>query len=148
MPSNQTEVSSSLSTPAADNRKVLRALNWSSFGFALLQNICAAVLTVNGIRVAIGLGSLAAAGGVWPAVFKFHADAIRIPMMVIALVGAIINLLALWQIKRLRERPSAQWRRVPLSSRQKRSERLQFVLSIVTLVLLAFEYLLHRHLAG
>jgi hypothetical protein len=148
MPSNQTEVSSSLSTPAADNRKVLRALNWSSFGFALLQNICAAVLAVNGIRVAIGLGSLAAAGGVWPAVFKFHADAIRIPMMVIALVGAIINLLALWQIKRLRERPSAQWRRVPLSSRQKRSERLQFVLSIVTLVLLAFEYLLHRHLAG
>jgi len=148
MPSNQTEVSSSLSTPAADNRKVLRALNWSSFGFALLQNICAAVLTVNGIRVAIGLGSLAAAGGVWPAIFKFHADAVRIPMMVIALVGAIINLLALWQIKRLRERPSAQWRRVPLSSRQKRSERLQFVLSIATLILLTFEYLLHRRLAG
>lgn len=110
---------------------------------ALLQNICAAVLTINGVRVAIGVGAIATASGVWPTIFRFHADAIRIPMMIVALLGAVINLLALWQIRRLRNRPSAQWRRVSLSASQKRSETLQLALSLLTLVLLAAESTLH-----
>ena len=135
-------------TPAMENNRVMHTLNWSSLALALLQSICSAVLAINGIRVAIGVGAIAAASGVWPTIFRFHADAIRIPMMMIALIGAIINLLALWQIRRLRNHPSAQWRRVPINSGQKRSERLQLVLSLVTLVLLSVEYVLHHHLAG
>jgi hypothetical protein len=148
MDSKQTETPSEVSVRQGDRSQVLHTLSWSSFGFAVLQNICAAVLALNGVRLAIGLGSVATAGGVFPALFKFHSDAIRIPMMAVALVGAIVNLLALWQIKRLRNRPSAQWRRAPLSSKQRRSEGLQFVLSIVTLLLLAIEYFLHRSLHG
>ena len=141
-------IPSTSETYPLENSRLVRTLNWSGLAFALLQSICSAVLAINGIRIAIGVGAIAAASGVWPTIFRFHADAIRIPMMVLALIGAVINLLALWQIRRLRNRPSAQWRRVPLSASQKRSESLQLVLSLVTLVLLAVEYLLHRHLHG
>jgi hypothetical protein len=148
MSSNRTEAAVELSAPSAERSQVLRTVNWSSFGFAVLQSICAAVLALNGVRFAIGLGSILTAGGIVPAMLKFHTDAIRIPMMIVALVGSIINLLALWQIKRLRNRPAAQWRRVPLSLKQRRAERLQFVLSIATLVLLGIEFFLHRTLHG
>jgi hypothetical protein len=148
MHSDQAEVPLKLSTAPVDRDQILRTLNWSSFGFAVLQNICAAFLALNGVRLAIGLGSVATAGGIVPALFKFHADAIRIPMMALALTGSIVNLLALWQIKRLRNRPAAQWRRQPLSLKQRRSEGLQIALSIVTLLLLATEYLLHHRMHG
>jgi hypothetical protein len=137
-----------LAAASADSSQSIRTLNWSSFGFAVLQNLCLAFLALNSFRVAIGIGSVATAGGIFPTIFKFHSDAVRIPMMAIALVGAIINLLALWQIKRLRSRPAAQWRRVSLSPGQKRSEGLQLALSIATLLLLAIEYFLHRKLHG
>src|SRR6266446_3713696 len=42
----------------------LRVFNWSSIAFALLQSACTAVITISGLRVAIGLGALAAAAGV------------------------------------------------------------------------------------
>jgi hypothetical protein len=147
MPSKQMEAPLEASPSPADRSQVLWTLNWSSFGFAVLQNICAAFLALNGIRVAIGIGSLATAS-IFPVVFKFHSDAIRIPMMSIALAGALLNLLALWQIRRLRNRPSAQWRRVSLSSGQRRSEHLQLGLSVATLLLLALEYFLHGSMHG
>jgi len=52
-------------------------------------------------------------------------------------------LYTLWNVRRLRNRPAAQWRRVPLTAKKKASERLQLILSIVTLVLLAAEWITH-----
>jgi hypothetical protein len=121
----------------------LRALSGASFLMALLQSICTAVLTISGIRVAIGLSALAAAGGVYAPARGFHQDAIRIPMLTLAAAGAIINLAVLGWIWRLRSRPSAQWRRRELTPRQKRSERLQVILSVVTLVLVGLEVWTH-----
>lgn len=110
---------------------------------AMLQSLCTAVLTVSGIRVAIGLSALAAAGGIYAPARGFHQDAIRIPMLTLAAVGALINLAVLGWIWRLRTRPSAQWRRRELSAKQKRSERLQVVLAIVTLLLVGLEVWTH-----
>jgi len=120
-----------------------RLLTWSALLFALLQSFCSAVIAISGIRVAIGLTALAAAAGVDTPARGFHADAIRIPMMAFAVVGAFLNLYLLWNVRRLRNRPSAQWRRVPLTPKKKASERLQLVLSILTLALLAAEWLTH-----
>jgi hypothetical protein len=110
---------------------------------AILQSLCTAVLTVSGIRVAIGLSALAAAGGVYTPARGFHQDAIRIPMLTIAAAGAVINLAVLGWIWRLRSRPAGRWRRRPLSAKQKRSERLQVVLAIVTLILVGLEVWTH-----
>jgi hypothetical protein len=127
--------------PDASTR--LRGLSGASLVVALLQSICTAVLTISGIRVAIGLSALAAAGGVYAPARGFHQDAIRIPMLTLAAVGALINLAVLAWIWHLRSRPSAQWRRRELSPRQKRSERLQVILSVVTLILVGLEVWTH-----
>jgi len=118
-------------------------LGRTSLLFALLQSLCTAVLTISGIRVAIGLGALAAAGGIYAPARGFHQDAIRIPMLILAAAGAILNLAVLAWIRHLRSRPAAQWRRRTLTAREMRSERLQVVLAIVTLVLVGLETWTH-----
>ncbi len=115
----------------------------SSLLFALLQSLCTAVLTISGIRVAIGLTALAAAGGIWAPATGFHQDAIRIPMLTLAAAGAVVNLAVLAWIWHLRARPSAQWRRREMSPKQQRSERLQVALAILTLVLVGLEVWTH-----
>ncbi len=121
-----------------------KLINWSSIVFALLQSVCSAVVAISGLRVAIGLGALAAAAGMDVPARGFHQDAIRIPMMALALAGALLNLFVLWRVRNLRNRPAAQWRRQPLSAKKKYSERLQYTLSILTLILLAAEWFAHR----
>ncbi len=121
----------------------LRTIGWTSALFALLQSLCTAVLTLSGIRVAIGLSALAAAGGIYAPATGWHQDAIRIPMLIVATIGALVNLAILAWIRHLRNRPSAQWRRRELTPKQKRSERLQVVLAIITLLLVGLETWTH-----
>jgi hypothetical protein len=116
---------------------------WSSFFFALLQSICGAVVAINGLRVAIGIGTLALSTGAGAAMVRFHRDAIRVPMIVIALLGALLNLAILMHVRHLRRRPAAQWRIKPLSEHQKRTELAQLILSLATLVLIGVEEYLH-----
>jgi hypothetical protein len=116
----------------------------TSFFFILLQSACTAVMAISGVRVIIGLGALAAAAGLNRPATGFHADAIRIPMMVIALVGSFINLYVIWRIRSLRSRPSSQWRTVPATPKQKRAETFQIVLAMITLALVLSEWITHR----
>src|SRR5437764_9538695 len=110
-----------------------RLINWSSIVFAILQSACTAVIAISGLRVAIGLGALAAAAGIHAPAKGFHQDAIRIPMMLFALLGSLLNLFVIWKIRSLRSRPAAQWRQKPPTKQKLNSERLQIALSILTL---------------
>lgn len=116
----------------------------TSFLFILLQSACTAVMAISGVRVIIGLGALAAAAGLNRPATGFHADAIRIPMMVIAVAGSFVNLYVIWRIRSLRARPSSQWRTTPATTRQKRAETFQIALAIVTLALVVAEWVTHR----
>jgi hypothetical protein len=120
-----------------------KALGWTSLLIALLQSLCTAVLTISGIRVAIGLSALAAAGGIYAPAHGWHQDAIRIPLLIISAAGAVINLAVIAWIRHLRNRPSAQWRRREMSEKAKRSERLQIILAIATLILVGLETWTH-----
>src|SRR5437868_2509258 len=117
--------------------------NWSSLVFAILQSACTAVIAISGVRVAIGLSALAAAAGIHTPARGFHQDAIRIPMMLFALIGSILNLFVIWKIRNLRSRPASQWRQKPVPSKKTNSERIQIALSMLTLVLLAAEWITH-----
>jgi hypothetical protein len=128
--------------------RVQGAVAWSSFLFALLQSICTFFAAANGLRFAVGLGSLVLSAGAGTMVGRFHADALRIPMMVFALIGSLLNLVVLAQIRRLRRRPASQWRQQPPGPHKLGMERLQIVLSIATLALVAVEEILHYHLHG
>ena len=120
-----------------------RALSFATVIIALAQSLCTAVLTISGIRVAIGLSALAAASGIYAPATGWHQDAIRVPMLWIAAIGALVNLAVLAWIRRLRAQPSAQWRRRERSSKEKRSERLQVVMAVITLILVGLEVWTH-----
>jgi len=123
--------------------KPVRAFGSASFVLALLQSLCTAVFAISGIRVAIGLTALAAVSGIYAPARGWHQDAIRIPMLMLATVGALVNLAVLAWIWRLRRRGSAQWRRRELSRKEKRSQRLQVGLALVTLILVGLETWTH-----
>lgn len=110
----------------------------------MLQSLCTAVMAISGVRVLIGLSALATAAGLNRPASGYHADAIRIPMMTIAVVGSLINLYVVWRIRSLRSRPAAQWRAQPVSSRQRRTETFQIVLAVVSLILVVIEWWTHR----
>jgi len=120
-----------------------RLLNWSGIVFALLQSACTAVIAISGVRVVIGLSALAAAAGIHAPAHGFHQDAIRIPMMVLAFLGAVLNLYVIGKVRRLRSRPASQWRQQPLTKKKLNSERSQIALSVLTLLLLAAEWITH-----
>lgn len=109
---------------------------------ALLQSVCTAVLTINSIRLGIGLTALFA-GGIAAPLISFHHSAFRIPMLTLAVIGAVLDLAVLGWIRHLRARPESQWRRREITAKQRRSERLQFALSILTLVLVGVEAWAH-----
>jgi hypothetical protein len=121
----------------------VRLLNWSAIVFAILQSACTAVIAISGVRVAIGLSALAAAAGIHAPAHGFHQDAIRIPMMALALLGSVINLYVVWKVRHLRSKPAGRWRQQPVTKRKLNSERFQIALSILTLLLLAAEWITH-----
>ncbi len=122
--------------------KALTAVSGGAVVLALLQSLCTAILTINGIRVGIGVAALAASSIAAP-LLSFHRDAIRIPMLSVATVGAVLNLAVLAWIWHLRSRTESQWRRQPLTKKQRWSERIQVLLSLATLALVVLEIFTH-----
>ena len=140
LPQSGNEGAESLNSQPRETRTVIAA---SAFFFALLQSVCTFFAALSGLRLLIGVSSLAAiirAGQTWD---KLHADFLRIPMMVFAVGGSLLNLAALRRLHRLRARPAAQWRLKPLTKRTLRMERAQLILSIATLILFAIEEAAH-----
>src|SRR5712691_4354174 len=121
-----------------------KLINWSALFFAALQSACSAFIALNGVRILIGVGAFAAASGALKLADRMHIAAIRIPMMLLALAGSVLNLVALWQVWRLRRRPASAWRQQPVSKQKIASEWFQFTLSVLTLFLLAAEFIAHR----
>lgn len=120
----------------------------TSFLFILLQSACTAVMAISGLRLLIGLGSLAAASFIPEFIFSIHTDKIRLLMMAVAVLGSVLNLYVVWRIRSLRARPASQWRAQPVTAKQRRSETIQIVLSILTLFLVVAEILAHHVLHG
>jgi len=136
-------------TPELSSDRGVRrwAVGLSSLLFIVLQSACTLIMALSGVRLAIGLGALAAVavGAKGPAT-GLHQDAIRIPMMALAVLGSCINLYMIWRIRSLRKRPSAQWRQQSISRRRLWGERVQIILASVTLILVLTEFLSHHYI--
>jgi hypothetical protein len=142
--------SSSLSNeePRVSSPSRFQWLSWSGFFLAFLQSVCSTFIALHGIRLLVGIGAIVLASSAWHLAERLHADAIRIPMMLLALIGSLLNVAALWQVRRLRRRASSAWRQQPLTQRKRRSEALQLTLSVLTLILLSAEEIAHYKLNG
>ena len=117
-------------------------LGWGSLALAAAESLCVAAVGLSGVRVALGLTSLLAAGASGPAT-GWHREALRIPLLTIGAVGALLSLLLLWNEEKLRRNPAAAWRIRPLTPKQRRRRTLQLVLAILTLLLVAAELITH-----
>jgi hypothetical protein len=144
-PPEISETGTSVSSPKMSliNTKLI---NGSAFLFAVLQSVCSAFIALSGVRLLIGVGAFAAASGALKLADRMHIDAIRIPMMLFALAGSVLNLIILWQVRRLRKRPASAWRQQPVTKKKTISEWFQFTLSVLTLLFLAAEFVAHRYL--
>ena len=122
------------------------AIGLTSLFFIMLQSACTALMAVSGLRLLIGVGSLAAATAGVHLLASIHTEAIRVPMELLALAGSILNLYSIWRVRSLRARPASQWRVAPVSAQKSRAESIQIVIAIVTLFLVAVEWAFHFHL--
>jgi hypothetical protein len=131
---------------AAAERTVsrFRWIGWSSLFLAVVQSVCTIFVALSGLRLLLGAAAFGAAVGVMKfADQKIHIDAVRIPMVMFALVGAVFNLVALWQVRRLRGRAASAWRKKTVSRSKFASEGVQLTLSVLTLILIAVESFYH-----
>lgn len=133
---------------AAQPEARFKWIGWSSLFFAAVQSVCTAFVALSGLRLLLSAAVFSAALGVMKVADRIHADAIRIPMIVFALAGALFNLVALWQVRRLRGRAASAWRQKTVSRSKFASEGVQLTLSLLTLLLLAVESYYHLQHTG
>lgn len=122
------------------------AVSLTSLLFIVLQSACTVAVAFSGINAAVGLGSFAAAIGLTRLTGSFHADLIRIPMMVLALAGSLFTLYIVRRARALRARPASQWRIRPLTPKEKRKETFQIAISTLTILLIFAEIATHVYL--
>jgi cytochrome bd-type quinol oxidase subunit 2 len=131
-------------TQAAETVSRFKWIGWSSLFLAIVQSVCTIFAALSGLRLVLGAAAFGAAIGVMKfADEKIHIDAVRIPMSVFALSGAVFNLAALWQVRRLRGRAASAWRQKTVPRSKFASEGVQLTLSVLTLILLAVESFYH-----
>ncbi len=134
------------STPVSATAPRMWAVSLTSLLFIVLQSACTVAVAFSGVNAAVGLGSFAAAIGLTRLTGSFHADLIRVPMMVLALVGSLFTLYIVRRARVLRARPASQWRVRPLTSKEKRKEAFQIAISTLTIVLIVAEIATHLYL--
>ena len=109
---------------------------------AFIEAVC--VFAVAAAKAGILVGSTAAILSGWS--LSLHRDAIRIPVLVLAVTGAVVNLHLVWKRQRLRNSSTAAWRKRPLTRSERWRTGLVLWLSLLTLVLAAAEIYFHRRL--
>jgi hypothetical protein len=97
------------------------------------------LVATSSVKLFLGIASVAAA----MQSSRFHADIIRVPVMLVSAVLACISLYTLWNGWRLRNLPAARWRKRPLSTQRKLGIALTLASSVAALVLVVAEALVH-----
>lgn len=106
---------------------------------SILEGACAILVASASAKLLVGLGAAAAA----VKASRFHADAVRIPVLLISAAAALLMLLVLWNGWRARNRSAARWRQKPLTIREKLGFSVTFLASLVTLALVVSEVIVH-----
>lgn len=128
---------------ASSDRKVrwrMAAIGWGSLVVAGIEAACVTFIALNAFAVALGAGTIALAG--W-ATYLHNIDAIRLPLLALASLGALANVLVIANGWWLRRAPSARWRYRPLTGAQWRRIVLVLGSSVITLAIVIAE--LHEH---
>ena len=106
-----------INSPSSKTHKLASEMNLSfaALTSATIQGICAFLIAMNSIKLALGITSVATSGGS----SLIHSDPVRLILRYVSAVLATTTLYVIWNGWRLRNRRESQWRRVPLSKREK-----------------------------
>jgi hypothetical protein len=114
-------------------------LSITSVAGGIIQGACAILVASSTAKIFLGIAALAAA----LKTSELHANIVRLPLMAISTILALITLVVLWNAHRLRNLPSARWRKRALTARQKAGFAFSFAASVLTLVLVIAEATIH-----
>ncbi len=123
--------------PARETRSLV--LSITSFVGGIIQGACALLVASSTAKIFLGIAGLAGA----LKTSELHANIIRIPLMFGSAALALITLFVLWNGHRLRNLPSARWRKRPLTGRQRAGIAFSLFAAIVTLALVIGEATIH-----
>lgn len=123
------------------NNSIPLKQSWGAFLLAIVEAVCVFVVAAGKAGIALSSISATAAGS---AALWVHRDSFRIPALLLAIMGSLLNLFLLWRFQRLRNAPAAAWRKKQLSSRQRWRIGLVLALSLATLLTAGAEIYFHR----
>lgn len=105
----------------------------------LFETGCAIFVFANRISI---LTTGAATGLVLEASW-LHSEPVRLPLLALATIGSVFNLIVLNNARRLRRKPEAQWRIKPLRFRDKLRIGIVLPVSVLTLIMVIAELVFH-----
>lgn len=114
-------------------------LGSGSVAIASIEAICTFFLAASKLGILVGFTSFLST----VIVSRYHADRVRVPVLALALAGAITNLVVLWNQRRLRNRPSSVWRMRPTTARQRRRTWFLVGLALAAIALIVGEFWIH-----
>lgn len=128
-----------LSEPKSESKAPRLSIVVGSVFILLFQTGCAIAVFASRISLWISGASL-----VIPLKASvLHSEPVRLPLLALATVGSLLNLFVLWNARRLRRRPEAQWRIKPLRLRDKLRNGIVLSASVLTLFMVISELALH-----
>lgn len=114
-------------------------LSISSVAGGIIQGACAILVASSTAKFFLGITALSAA----VKSSELHANIVRLPLMAISTIFALITLFVLWNAHRLRNIPSARWRKRALTPRHRIGIAFSFSAAVLTLVLVIAEATIH-----
>ncbi len=111
----------------------------TSFAGGVIQGACAILVASSTAKIFLGIAGLAGA----LKTSELHANIIRLPLMATSSILALLTLFVLWNAHRMRNLPSARWRKRDLTARQKAGIVFSFGAAVLTLVLVIAEIAIH-----
>jgi adenylate cyclase len=116
-----------------------RTVSWGAVIFGILGAPCAVTTLVSPLAVAVGVGTLFGLSGV---LTYLDQSPLRIPVLVVAALGALANLYTLWHARQIRR--EAQGEAIGMTRLEKRQTAIVLGTAVVTLFMVVFEVIAHR----
>jgi hypothetical protein len=105
----------------------------------IIQGACAILVASSSLKILVGVAGLAAA----MKSSQLHSEPVRLSLMVISTVLAVVTVFVLWNGYRLRNLPSARWRKRTLSLGTKLAILFSLATALVTVALIIGEVAIH-----
>ncbi len=115
-----------------------RSVSWGAVIFGILGAPCAVASLVGPLAVALGVATLFGLGG---ALTFLDQSAIRIPVLILATLGALANLYVLWRARQIRAAAAEQM--AGMTRLEKRRTAVVLGAAVLALVMVGFEIIAH-----